>query len=198
MFHKLKSTYHSRRGFRAKAFRRWLIKPVDIKFIQFAVEDSHRVDPIPDPPDCTLCAPDTVVRFRRYEPHLHSSTNRAHPPISANSFLHYWQCHSDERSLQKPKWLNRLPKKLDQSLEEIRRTTPTDDDVLGWGILVVEGLNKKFVTWVTLFMILLSGAISIWYSIWQNDVSSGFEMGAYIVGLWAALITALFFQWQTE
>jgi len=198
MFQALKSTYHSRRGFRTKAFRRWLIKPVDIKFIQFAVEDSHRVDPIPDPPDCTLCASDIVVRFRRYEPHLHSSTNRAHPPISANSFLHYWQCHSDERSLQKPKWLNRLPKKLDQSLEEMRRTTPTDDDVLGWGILVVEGLNKKFVTWMTLFMMLLGGAISIWYSIWQNDVSSGFAMGAYIVGLWAALITALYFQWQTE
>jgi hypothetical protein len=74
--------------------------------------------------------------------------------------------------------------------------TPTDDDVLGWGILIIEGLNKALVTLLTFLLLLLSGIISVGYSIWRNDVSGGFAIGAYIVTLWAALITALYFQWQ--
>jgi len=112
---------------------------------KFAVEDSHRVDIIPKPPNCTLCASDTDIQSRQYEPHLNTLA-RTHPLISADAFLHYWQCHSRERSLQRTQWLNRLPKKLDRKLEDVRRVTPTDDDVLGWGILVIEGLNKALVT----------------------------------------------------
>ena len=162
---------------------------------KFAVEDSHRVDIIPKPPDCTLCASTTDIQSRQYEPHLHTLA-RTHPPISADAFLHYWQCHSRERSLQRTKWLNRLPKKLDRKLEDVRRVRPTDDDVLGWGILVIEGLNKALVTLLTFLVLLFSGFISVGYSIWRNDVSGGFAIGAYIVALWAALITALYFQWQ--
>jgi len=100
--------------------------------------------------------------------------------------------------LQKTKWLNRLPKKLGTKLEDVRRSTPTDDDVLGWGILVVEGLNTALVTFLTFLMLILSGVISVVYSIWKNDVSGGFAIGAYIAALWAALITALYFQWKRE
>jgi hypothetical protein len=98
--------------------------------------------------------------------------------------------------LQRTKWLNRLPKELDRKLEGVRRVTPTDDDVLGWGIFVIEGLNKALVTLLTFLVFLFSGFISVGYSIWRNDVSGGFAIGAYIVALWAALITALYFQWQ--
>lgn len=98
--------------------------------------------------------------------------------------------------MQRTKWLSRLPKKLDRKLEEVRRMTPTDDDVLGWGILVVEGLNKALVTLLTFLLLLFSGFITIVFSIWRDDVSGGFAIGAYIVALWAALITALYFQWQ--
>jgi hypothetical protein len=98
--------------------------------------------------------------------------------------------------LQRTKWLSRLPKKLDRKLEEVRRMIPMDDDVLGWGILVVEGLNKALVTLLTFLLLLFSGFITIAFSIWRDDVSGGFAIGAYIVALWAALITALYFQWQ--
>jgi hypothetical protein len=101
-----------------------------------------------------------------------------------------------ERSLQRTKWLSRLPKKLDRKLEDVRRVTPTEDDVLGWGILVMEGLNKALVTLFTFLMLVLSGFVSVGYSIWKDDVSGGLAIGAYIVALWAALITALYFQWQ--
>jgi hypothetical protein len=64
-------------------------------------------------------------------------------------FLHYWQCYSKERSLQKTQLLNRLLRKLERKPEDVRRLTRTDDDVLGWGILVIEGLNKALATRLT-------------------------------------------------
>jgi hypothetical protein len=67
--------------------------------------------------------------------------------------------------LQRTKWLNRLPKKLDRKLEDVRRVTRTDDDVLGWGILVIEGLNKALVTLLTFLVLPFNGFISVGYSI---------------------------------
>jgi hypothetical protein len=83
-------------------------------------------------------------------------------------------------------------------LQDVRRVTPTDDDVLGWGIHVIEGLNTALVTFLTFLMLVFSGTISVWFSLWKNDVSGGFAIGAYIVALWVGFITALFFQWQKE
>jgi hypothetical protein len=77
----------------------------------------------------------------------------------------------------------------------VRRVTPTDDDVLGW-VIVIKGPNKAFITLLTFLIHLFSGFISIGYLIWRSDVSSGLAIGAYTVALWAALITALYFQWQ--
>jgi len=215
IFLKFKETYQALRGFRVGVFRPLLIRPVDIEFIQASQESLKLVlsrllmlpslllkiptgvDIIPKPPDCTFFASDSDLRSRQYEPHF-PTISRAHPPISANSFLHYWQCHSKEKSLQKTKWLNRLPRKLNKKLEDLRRATPTEDNVLGWGILVIEGINKALITLLTLVMVLVSGFIAVSYSIGKDDVSGGFAIGAYIVALWAALVMALYFQWQGE
>lgn len=155
------------------------------------------MDVIPEPPDCTICAPDTIVKSRQYEAHLQSPA-RIHPPISADAFLHYWQCYATERSLQRAKWLNRLPKKLDKKLEDLRRTTPTENDVFGWGVHVIEGPNTALIAFSTFIMLLLSGGISLAYSIWKSDVSGGFAIGAYTVAIWVAIITTLYFQWKME
>ena len=96
------------------------------------------------------------------------------------------------------KWLNRLSKKLDRKLQDVRRATPIDEDVLGWGIHIVEGINIAFVTFLTFLVLLFSGAISVWFSIWRGDVSGGFAIGAYIVSTWVAFLTALYFQWIRE
>jgi hypothetical protein len=82
--------------------------------------------------------------------------------------------------LQRTKWLNRISRKLDKKLEDLRRETPTDDDVLGWGIHVIEGLNTALVTFLTFLLLLGSGVISLWFSIWRSDVSGGFAIGAYM------------------
>lgn len=199
-FRKFKEKYEECRRSRAKALRGWLIKPVDIKFIQFAVERSQRVYAILDPPDCTLCAhkdnQDTLIKSRQYEPHRYT-TALVHPPIPSDAFFHLWECPEEVPETQ-AKWINRLPKKLHESLEEVRRKQQPGDDtlVLGWGILIVEGLNKLAVSLLTLLVIVLSGAISIWYTVWARDTSSGFAIGAYIVAVLVALTTALYYQWE--
>jgi hypothetical protein len=50
-------------------------------------------------------------------------------------------------------------KKLNKKLEDIRRVTPTDDDVLGWGRHIIEGLNTALVTYLT-FQYFLSVVLS--------------------------------------
>jgi hypothetical protein len=199
-FRKFKERYEECRGSRAKALRGWLIKPVDIKFIQFAVERSQRAYAILEPPDCTLCAhkdnQDTLIKSRQYEPHRYT-TALVHPPIPSDAFFHLWECPEEVPETQ-AKWINRLPKKLHQSLEEVRQKQQPGDDTLivGWGILIVEGLNKLAVSLLTLLVIVLSGAISICYTVWAKDTSSGFAIGAYIVAVLVALTTALYYQWE--
>jgi hypothetical protein len=120
-------------------------------------------------------------------------TAKTHPPTSSDSFLHYWQCCSTEASLRKDKWLKGSLKKLNERLEDVRRSTPTDDDVLGWGIHVIEGMNVALVSLLTVLVLLFSGGISVGYSIGRKDVSSAFAIGAYIETDWVAFVTALYF-----
>jgi len=173
---------------------------VDIKFIQFAVERSQRVYAILEPPDCTLCAhkdnQDTLIKSRQYEPHRYT-TALVHLPIPSDAFFHLWKCPEEVPETQ-AKWINRLPKKLHESLEEVRRKQQPGDDtlILGWGILIVEGLNKLAVSLVTLLVTVLSGAISICYTVWARDTSGGFAIGAYIVAVLVVLTTALYYQWE--
>ena len=201
-FRKFKEKYEEYRGFRIKLLRGWLIKPVDIKFIQFAVGHSQRVYAILEPPDCTLCAhkdnQDALIESRKYEPH-HRTAALIHPPIPPDAFFHLWECPKVMPEMQAI-WINRLPKKLHESLEEAcRKQRPGDDaPVLGWGILIIEGLNKSALSWLTLLVIVLSGAISVCYAILARDTSGAFAIGAYMVAVLAALITALYYQWEKE
>jgi hypothetical protein len=163
----------------------------NLLFQKFTVEDFHRVDILYEPP---IVPPEAEVLARNYEytpcpliPQL---------PISPNSFLHYLECHATEGSLRGRKWLNRLPKKLERSLLDLRRSTEIDKDVVGWGIYIIEGPNMVVITLLTAIMVGISGVVSLTYSLARKDVSSGFAIGAWIVTFWAALITALYYQWK--
>lgn len=92
-------------------------------------------------------------------------------------------------------WFDRLPKKLDQSLETLCLRNPADRyPLLGWGVLVVEGLNKRVVSRITLGMVVVAILISTVYSAVSKDVSSGFAIGAVIVACWTVGMTALYFE----
>lgn len=123
----------------------------------------------------------------------------SYPAISANAFLHYMSCCHSERSLSRgKKWFNRLPKSLERGLEEIRRSSSADADVMGWGIHIIEDPNVAAMTFVTSIVMLICGVGSTVYAIIMNDVSGGFAIGAFAVALWASSMTTLFFQWKLQ
>ncbi len=122
-----------------------------------------------------------------------------HPAISANAFLHYMSCCSSEYSLSKgKKWFNRLPKKLEKGLEELRRSTSSDIEITGWGIHIIEGPNVAAMTLLTGIVTTLCRACSIIYSIICEDFSGKFAIGGFMVTLWASWMAALFFQWKKQ
>lgn len=71
-----------------------------------------------------------------------------------------------------------------------------EDDVRGWGILIIEGPNKVAMTWLTGIVVTLSGVVSVVYAVVKNDVSGGFAIGAYVIAFWVAWMTAFYFQWK--
>lgn len=199
MFHNFKKTYEACVGSRKDPLRRWLTKPVDIGFIQFAVEGLRRVYPIPGSPDCTICAHaekrDELVTARKYEPHI-NTVALTHPPIPPDLFFHLWECPVHITPTVQNMWLNRLPKKLDEKLENAcLRTRPDGELILGWGVLVIEGLHKRRISRLTATIVALSIVVSVAYSAGMKDLSSGFAVGALLVGCWTLFITALYFEW---
>src|SRR6266487_524524 len=139
---------------------------------------------------------DDLVVMCRYEPHS-ATLALAHPPIPLDLFFHLWECPGDITPAMQTMWLNRLPKKLNEKLEKVclgRR--PDGEVVLGWGILVIEGINKQRISRLTTAMAVLAIAISIAYLAEKRDVSSGFVIGALVIACWTVFITALYFEFQ--
>ncbi|KIN07979.1 hypothetical protein OIDMADRAFT_16429 [Oidiodendron maius Zn] len=94
-------------------------------------------------------------------------------------------------------WLNRLPKKLDEKLEKVcLGKRPNGEIILGWGILVIEGIHKRRISRLAAAMAALAMVISLAYSAGKKDVSSGFATGALVVACWTVFITALYFEFQ--
>ncbi|KFY71421.1 hypothetical protein V499_08373 [Pseudogymnoascus sp. VKM F-103] len=155
-----------------------------------------RVYPIPGSPDCTICAhaekKDGLVTARKYEPHL-NGVALTHPPIPPHLFLHLWECPKDITPTVQNMWLNRLPKKLDEKLGKVCLATRPDGElILGWGVLVIEGFHRQRILRLTITIMALSMAISVVYSATTKDVSSGFAVGALLLGCWTLIIAALF------
>ena len=198
-FRTFKARYNECRGFRAQLYRSWLRIPVDIKFIRFTVERKQRIYGL-DPPDCTICAHkeklDDLIKSADYETPS-DGLALVHPPIPPDAFFHLWDCPLDIPEAQ-AKWISRLPKKLHKRLEAVYREQPLGQnaDVNGWGILIIEGLNRSVLCWVALVIVILSGAISVWYTIWAKDISGAFAVGAYVMAVLMAFITALYYQWD--
>lgn len=198
MFHGFKKAYETCRSSRINLIRSFLTKPVDISYIQFAVEGFKHVYPIAGSPDCTICAhmenKNDLVERRRYECH-HAASALAHPPIPSDLFCHLWECSGDVSSSIQKMWLNRLPKKLDQKLENIcLGTRPDGEIILGWGILIIEGINKRRISQLSIGVAALAIVISVAYSAGKQDVSSAFAIGAVVLSCWTVLVTSMYFE----
>ena len=102
------------------------------------------------------------------------------PPMPSHIFLHYLNSSRDyPRSI----WSGRLPKKLNESILQSNEPLP-----IGWGILIIEGSNKRAVLWITVVIVILSIFASITWTVMKQDIQGGFGLGAWMVSLPSVLI----------
>ncbi|KAL9118045.1 MAG: hypothetical protein Q9187_005412 [Circinaria calcarea] len=182
LFREIKSQYLRLRGYRAKHF---LLKPVAVQFVQFSLEERHQVGILDFP---LALPPETEVIAKRYE--YDPCPLRPPPPIPSHIFLHYLNSSREHpRSL----WLDRLPKKLTESIKQ-----STDPLPIGWGIHIIEGPNRRAMFWITVLIVLLSIIVSTTWTAVKGDIQGGFGLGAWIVSVPGVLMMAFFFKWSED
>jgi hypothetical protein len=154
---------------------------------QFTVEEHQRADISFDPPN--IPPPDEVTA-RNYEYAPCPLTARP----SASTFLHYRECKPCLKSREKKKKLfHRLPKKLSQGILDIYLRAPTNEDILGWGVLIIEGPNKFAITLLGTMMLTLSAVVAVIYTSISKDVSSGFTIGSFLTAIWVSWMTSFYY-----
>jgi hypothetical protein len=94
------------------------------------------------------------------------------------------------------KWLGYLPKRLREQLGAQRLSMDPNRNVTGWGIHVEEGLNEVAVAVIALSILLISGAAGIIYSKVMGDVSGGFGIASWMVGVLGGVVALLHYMWQ--
>jgi hypothetical protein len=204
-FKKMWKEYDSIRGFRTRYFRQLLVKPVDVRFVkvrillmivpisvyansvfQFSVEHHQRADISCDPPDFPG---KREVEEGRYEYEPCPLTTRP----TAGTFLHYRNC---TKCSSTRKWLPRVPKKLWPAVLDVYRNAGPTDDVIGWGVHIIEGPNRKAITWLCILLLVISITVSVLYARLKGDTAAGFGVGAVVLSSGALLMPAFYFQWK--
>jgi hypothetical protein len=181
LFDRIREHYREVRSFRTKYF---LLKPVDVHFVQFSVEDRYRVG-ILDKPMAIPTQAEMDAEGYAYHP-----CPLKPPPIPANIFLHHLSNPGPHRRLL---WGNRIPQKLHGSILQVQAG---DRLVVGWGVHIIEGLNKTTVLLCTLAGLLVSGIVSVAWAIARDDVQGGFGIGAWLASVQAVVVMLVVTKWS--
>jgi hypothetical protein len=173
LFHLIRQRYHDVRRFRVNYF---LLRPVDVHFVQFSVEDRYRVG-ICATPMAIPSETDMKTRGYTYNPYPLDPPL----PIPTEAFLHYLSKPDPHKRLS---WGKRIPQKLGSSI----LLQPPDDLVIGWGLHIIEALNKVTVLLCVLAGVTVSGIIATAWSIARDDVQGGFGIGAWVSSVLAIVL----------
>lgn len=103
-------------------------------------------------------------------------------------FIHYLEHGEGDLSPIRNDWLPRLPKRLE------KRVVDGDVAGFGWGIHVIEGPNREVIFWIAMFTIAASVLTSCLWSAVRRDVQGGAGLGALIVALPPAILSAFLFR----
>ena len=97
------------------------------------------------------------------------------PPVGPNLLMHFFE--NPKHANASPMLFRRMPRRLRQKLEPC----PIRGSSIGWGIQVVEGLNrlKLFACGLIVFVISLLFGI-IWSAI-RKDIQGGFTVASYLL-----------------
>ena len=141
-------------------------------------------------PEIAICnpglPPKSEVRKEQY--HYFPCPMELDEPMPAHEFFHVLD---DPIPHTRDTWMQRLPKKLRTSLLSTREN---ESAPISWGVHITETPNW-YIIFTTIFLLLLaSGAFSITWAAVTKDVQGAFGMGAYVVAVLTAGMTALFFK----
>ncbi|KAF3001373.1 hypothetical protein E8E13_006616 [Curvularia kusanoi] len=186
--HLFRQIYQQYYALRKHNWHRFLYRPAGIKFVHFGVQTGERVsffssDPLP---------PEDVITAKRYEYDLQPPVP---PPIDSRTFLHYFYKHGAHSHSTSAKYVNRLPKKLGDSLT---RSLGADDLLEGWGIHIIEGPNKVAICWALMAVLAASLAVSIVYDFLTRSGESGFAIGQWMVAALTVGLSALYFSLEDD
>lgn len=116
------------------------------------------------------------------------------PPIPTNVFLHLLD---SKRSHVRDTWLNRLPKKLNDSIHHDPALLHSGSQALGWGVHIIEGPNEVAIMWLTMATICVSFCSAVTWAVVMRDVQGAFGIAAFIVASEAALAFSFFSVYPT-
>ncbi|KAH6638021.1 hypothetical protein C7974DRAFT_374626 [Boeremia exigua] len=186
--HLFRQIYHRYFALRKHTWRRFLYRPAGIKFVHFGVQAGYRVsffssDPLPS---------EDEIAAKRYE---YNPQPPVPPPIDSRTFLHYFYNHSMHSHSTSAKYVNRLPKKLGDSLT---RSLGVDDLLEGWGIHIIEGPNKVAICWALMIVLIASLGVSVGYNLVTKSEDSGFAIGQWMVAALTVALSALYFSLEDD
>ncbi|KAG9204112.1 hypothetical protein G6514_001749 [Epicoccum nigrum] len=186
--HLFRQIYQRYYALRRQNWRRFLYRPAGIKFVHFGVQAGERVsffssDPLP---------PEDEIAAKRYE---YNPQPPVPPPMDSRTFLHYFHKHNAHSQSRSAKYVNRLPKKLGESLS---RSLGVDDLLEGWGIHIIEGPNKVAICWALFLVLVASLAVSIVYDFLTRSGESGFAIGQWMVAALTVGLSALYFSLEDD
>ena len=117
------------------------------------------------------------------------------PPMDYRTFLHYMTCHAQDGVVthNDATFLRRLPKKLGCSI--VSEGGPVDL-AFGWGVHIIEGPNMVTLSCVVFVGLLLSFVVSVVYTIIAKTQEQGFSIGQWLLTVFMAAMSALYFHWS--
>ncbi|KAF5616463.1 uncharacterized protein FTJAE_12956 [Fusarium tjaetaba] len=172
----LKDEYLRIRGQRARFW--FLIKPTTVDFVQFTLWNLRHGY-------ISVCSrPQSIPPHDSREYEYAPKPLRNPPPMPPEVFIHFLNHNEDDHQPGKRIWLPRLPKRLS------KRVIDCDEGCEGWGIHVIEGPNRGMIFLVMILTIFGSVLATILWSAIRGDIPGGSTLGAFIVALPAAILTA--------
>ncbi|KAI0902985.1 hypothetical protein F4823DRAFT_629775 [Ustulina deusta] len=176
----MKDEYFKTRGLRSRF--KLLIKATTIEFVQFTLWNRRGAYiSVCNRPNCI--PPEDSDDYEYFPKPL-----RPLLLMPVEIFIHYLEHGEGDLNPIRNDWLPRLPKRLD------KRVIDSNESCFGWGIHIIEGPNREVIFWIAILTILASVLISVLWSTLQNDVQGGAGLGALIVALPPAILTAFLFR----
>ncbi|KAK5711693.1 hypothetical protein LTR17_018274 [Elasticomyces elasticus] len=189
LFRWVRRRYRDLRGWRMRS--RFCLRPKSIRFVRFGLEQQKKVH--------ILCEKESFpsesdVKARTYHYMPCPMSPLGSPPMPSDAFIHYLHdCNLDgDDASRRSIWLNRLPKKLEESVVAQARSAGDQTLVEGWGVHVIEGIDGAAVLWTTIVALLVGiGPLLGSYIALTGDVQSATGIASLIVAIIAILMICM-------